>query len=267
MRQEIKQLSEQARVLYWDIVKGTNSRVDRGHVLWAQFESAVDACSTCTNATVRALTERINELAVAKALIEDPNIFGPISYEPALLPNGQRIDFVAFEEDRNIYVEVKTVHPQAQDTKQSWDNYLRRRTHHPKNVIFHVERNRMGGAIYGDSFAARSHFLDYTLDFESRLAAAKVIRDGLGILVFCGNGFSWSASELEDFADFYRTGIHRPDDPFAPMEQHHIDKEGLQLLRNVDLFACLKRAVERAELEQLTCPVRGPSFGGPHSPA
>ena len=28
--------------------------------------------------------------------------------------------------------------------------------------------------------------------------------------------------ELEDFADFYLTGVHRGDDAFALMEQHHI---------------------------------------------
>jgi hypothetical protein len=51
--------------------------------------------------------------------------------------------------------------------------------------------------------------------FEVRLAAAKAIRPGPGVLVFCGSGFAWRLSDLEDFADFYRTAVHRADDPFA----------------------------------------------------
>ena len=121
----------------------------------------------------------------------------------------------------------------------------------------------MGGAIYGNTFASRSHFLEHTLGFEARLAMAKAIRDGPGILVFCGNGFAWRLSDLEDFVDFYNAGAHRDDDPFALMEVHHIEQEGLQILRNVDHFACLRRPIEQAEITQLTFPVRGPSFGAP----
>ena len=75
------------------------------------------------------------------------------------------------------------------------------------------------------------------MEFEPRLAAAKAIRQGPGILVFCGTGFPWRRSDLEDFADFYHIGAHRADDPFALMEQHHIEYEQLQILRNIDHFA------------------------------
>jgi hypothetical protein len=198
---------------------------------------------------------------VAKVLAEDPNLKGTIEYEPALLPNGRRIDFVADRGDDNLYVEVKTVRPRTADTEEAWNKYRDRSKHHPKNVQFITKKEWMGGAIYGNVFTSRSRFLDYTLDFEVRLAAAKAIKPGPGVLVFCGNGFAWRLSDLEDFADFYRTGVHRADDPFALMEQHDIEKKGVQLLRNVDHFACLRRPIEQARAEKFTYPVRGPQFG------
>jgi hypothetical protein len=120
----------------------------------------------------------------------------------------------------------------------------------------------MGGKLYGNTFASRSRFLEYTLDFETRLAAAKKIRPGPGLLVFCGNGVRWHRSNLEDFADSYHAGKHRQDDPFALMEKHHIETEKLQILRNVDNFGCIRRRWEQAPITEFIWPVRGPSFGG-----
>ena len=65
----------------------------RGNVLWSQFEDTVAACRADPKGDDRAITERINELAVAKLLIDDPTVTGPITYEPEL-SDGRRIDFV-----------------------------------------------------------------------------------------------------------------------------------------------------------------------------
>lgn len=261
MTEDIEVFAEQVRIVYRDIIAGPASRIVRGAELWNQFEAAVVPCRDAANH--RQLAERVNELAVAKVLAEDQHIPGVIEYEPELLPDGRKIDFVAARADENIYVEVKTVHPRTADTDAAWENYVRRRQHHPENVNFIAEQEWMGGAIYGNVFASRSHFLEYTLEFEQRLKAAKAIRGGPGILVFCGNGYAWSRSDLEDFADYYHAGVHRQDDPFALMEQHHIEHQGLQILRNVDHFACLRRPIEQVRLERLTFPVRGPRFGAP----
>jgi hypothetical protein len=64
----------------------------------------------------------------------------------------------------------------------------------------------MGAAIFGNSFAARSSFLKYILETEAKLASHVAVQPGRGVLVFCGDGFGWDTSELEDFADFYRLG-------------------------------------------------------------
>jgi ribosomal protein L30 len=258
---EIECFAEQVRTVYRDLLVGPARRIVRGEVLSNQFEAAVAACLADPKQDDRRITELVNEMAVAKLLAEDAHLTGTIEYEPALLPDGRRIDFVADRGDDNLYVEVKTVRPRTADTEEAWNNYLRRRTRHPKNVEIITKKEWMGGAIYGNEFTSRSRFLEYTLDFEVRLAAAKAIKPGPGVLVFCGNGFAWRLSNLEDFADFYRNGVHRADDAFALMEQYDIEEKGVQLLRNVDHFAFLKRHVEQPRAERFTYPVRGPQFG------
>ena len=95
MDEYTKQLIEGARATYKDIVTGNDSRIQRGKVLWDQFEAAADACRTGAKDSQRQLGERINELAVAKVLADDKHLRGPITYEPNLLPSKRKVDFVA----------------------------------------------------------------------------------------------------------------------------------------------------------------------------
>jgi len=257
-----KQLIDDARTTYKDVVAGNDSRIQRGKALWEQFEAAAEACRTGGKNCERQLSERINELAVAKVLADDKHLRGPITYEPNLLPSKRKIDFVADRLRDNLYVEVKTVHPNTADTEEAWNIYLKLSEHHPKHANFIAHKDWMGGKLYGDTFASRSKFLDYTRAFEDRLSEAKKLRFGPGILIFCGNGVRWHRSNLEDFADFYHAGRHRQDDPFALMEKHEMERRGVKLIGNIDHFACLRRSVERARMEDLYYPVRGPSFGG-----
>lgn len=262
MHEATAKLIDEVRGTYKDVVAGKDSRIQRGGVLWDQFEQALDVCRANPAAGERQLGERINELAVAKILAEDKGLKGPITYEPGFLPEKRKIDFVVDRGNDNVYLEVKTVHPDVADTEAAWENYVKRRKLHPAQADFVAHKDWMGGRVYGNTFASRSKFLEYTMDFETRLADAKQIRPGPGLLVLCGNGVRWHRSNLEDFADFYHSRKHRQDDPFALMEQHHIETEKLLLLRNVDNFGCLRRPMEQAPITEFVWPVRGPSFGG-----
>jgi large subunit ribosomal protein L30 len=259
---ELDSFAAEVRAEYHTILVGPESRVARGAVLWAQFEVAVAAYHASHGKDDRRLIEVVNELAVAKVLVEDPVLKAArIEYEPDLLPDGRKIDFVVDRGKDNLYVEVKTVRPKTKATLAAYRKYEQRKKLHPENVEFVVDPRWMGGAIYGDAFASRAHFLEYTMAFEERLAAAKIVRPGPGVLVFCGNGFAWRRSNLEDWADFYHLGKHRADDAFGPMERYHIDKNGITLRRNVDHFAWLQRPFEQARKTGLTFPIRGPVFG------
>lgn len=246
---------EAVRAEYYDaIITG----IVRGDVLWRRFEEAVTSCRADPKRNHRSITECVNELAVAKLLLEDPTITGTITYEPDILPDGRKIDFVVDRGADNLYIEVKTVSPSAADTDEAWERFLEREKHHPENVKVLLGKDWMGGAIYANLFASRSKFLEYTRDFESRLATAKAIKQGPGVLIFCGNGFAWHKSNLEDFVDFYLDGVHRGDDPFRLMEEHYIGKNKIELLRNIDHFAFLRRHVESPRREEFHFPIRGP---------
>jgi large subunit ribosomal protein L30 len=143
------------------------TRILRGDLLWAQFGEAVASCRSDPKGDDRQITEKVNELAVAKVLLDDATITGPITYEPDFLPDGRKIDF------------------------------------------------------------------------------------------------AWHQSNLEDFADFYLTGIHRGDDAFALVEQHAIREKEIKFLRNIDHFAYLRRHIEKPQKEDLHFPIRGPRFNLP----
>jgi len=198
---------------------------------------------------------------MAKHLSDDIKIDIAIAYEPDILPSRRRIDFVLERKDDSVFIEVKSVHPNQPDNAATWDRYQDMQRYHPENVNVILKEDWLGGMIYSNMFASRSNFLNYTLLFEERLEEARTAKPGPGIIVFCGSGFHWDVSELEDFADYYLLGKHRVDDPFSHMEQHEIKTKRLNLLWNVDHFAYLKRSIYLAEVTEVRFPVRGPLFG------
>lgn len=258
---ELDEFVAEVTAEYRDILVGADSRVTRGKALWDQFDPAVAICHSSFGVNDSRLIECVNEMAMARVLVDDPALQNfKIEYEPNLLPDGRRIDFVVDRGDDRVYVEVKTVRPKTKATTGAYTKFQERRKKHPANVEYVVNPEAIGGAIYGDSFASRSHFRQYSMAFEERLAAAKALKPGPGILVFCGNGFAWHRSELEDWADFYRLGRHRADDPFGPMELHHLTANEIVLKRNIDHFAYLKRPFNFARRTEFKWPVRGPAI-------
>jgi hypothetical protein len=172
---ELDYFVEAVRAEYYEPM---TTRILRGDVLWAQFEEAVASSRADPTRDDRQITEKVNELAVAKVLLDDETTTGPIIYESDFLPDGRKIDFVVDRGEDHLYVEVKTVRPRTADTEEAWQKFIARRQHQPDNVNFIAEKEWMGGAIYGNVFASRAHFLDYARDFETRLAAAKAIKPG-----------------------------------------------------------------------------------------
>jgi hypothetical protein len=237
--------------------------LEGGAKLWHQYEGARDAYRQGGSGFL-AVYERINEMAAGHILLSDPTLKGAaVAYETPIAADGSLIDFtVTRPEGRTLYVEVKTVHPRTQDSEASWSNYEKRSAHHPEHVDYVVHKEWSGGQLYGDSFSARSAFMTYARQFEERLAAANAVRSGEGVLLICGTGFPWHLSELEDFADFYRLGIHREDDPFAKMEAHALAERSIELRRNIGEFAYVRRPMDsvgrdhrrgRARNDPLTC--------------
>ena len=95
--------------------------------------------------------------------------------------------------------------------------------------------------------------MTYSQQFEERLAAANGVRPGEGVLFVCGTGFEWHLSNLDDFVDFYRLGVHREDNFFAKMEAHDLAERSIELKRNIGKFAYIKRPINHVTPE-MWCP-------------
>jgi len=230
-------------------------RISGGKRLWSQFEQAVISFENNGRPQVKGVIERINELVVAKRLIHDAQLTGAsIEYEPEIIPGGQKFDFVLKSTSGETnYIEVKTVQPTTDDSEDKWRQYQQRKDNLSPQNRYIVCKELMGATIFGNSFSARSSFMKYTIETEAKLNEHNKFRPGTAILVFCGTGFEWDISDLEDFAHFYRTGQHRFDDPFATME-HHSMKTKAELLRNLDGFGALI-CPHDAPLCQGSCPL------------
>ncbi len=260
MSDEIEEHIAAVEAAYAPLITGENSRLEGGAKLWGQFTDAVASYRKRCGTAFAAIYERIDELAIARILLGDSSLVScRILYEPKITADDRRIDFVVPDaEGSSLYIEVKTVRPTAKDTEQNWHKYEERREHHTANVKYIVEQEWMGAAIYGNSFSARSKFMEYVRDFEPRLANANMVQPGRGLLVFCGTGMEWHRSELEDFADFYRTGKHREDDPFAAMKAEALRDGEKALQRNVAAFGFLNRPMVSTTGEEWAADLRGP---------
>ena len=69
---ELDAFVDEVTAEYRDILIGPNSQVVRGDVLWEQFEAAVAAYHADHGKDDRRLIECVNEVAVAKVLVDDP---------------------------------------------------------------------------------------------------------------------------------------------------------------------------------------------------
>jgi hypothetical protein len=259
---EIEEHIGAVETFYRAIILGPGSRLNGGAKLWRQYEEARDAYRRGAPDFLP-VYERINEMAAAHLLLSDPTLEGAtIAYEAPIAADGQLIDFiVVWPRGRTLYVEVKTVHPRTEDSEANWANYEKRSAHHPEHAHYVAHKEWLGGKLYLDSFSARSRFMTYALQFEERLAAANEVHPGEGVLLVCGTGFEWHLSELEDFADFYRLGVHREDDPFARMETHWLAERSIELRGNIGEFAFMKRSMDRVAPEEWFAKVQGPMQG------
>lgn len=263
MSDEIEGHITAVETFYRPIICGPDSRLIGGARLWRQYEDAREAYRRGAT-DFSQVYERINEMAAAYLLLSGPALDGAtIAYEAPIAADGSLIDFtVSVPDDRTLYVEVKTVRPSVENSEASWSKYEKRSLFHPEHAAYIARKDWLGGKLYGDSFSARSHFMDYTRQFEERLAAANGVRPGDGVLLLCGTGLEWHLSELEDFADFYQLGVHRKDDPFAKMEAHALANQSIKLRHNIGEFACMRRSMDSVKPKEWHRKIQGLNRAG-----
>lgn len=181
-----------AEAFYRPIIHQAHDRLTGGPQLLASFAQAVTAYRKTGRRQVSGIIERVNELAVARKLLTDPQfVAAHITHEPELIP-GPKFDFVLTTPNQPThYIEVKTVSPQSANDETSWQKTTYR------------SRPATPRTPHDDS-AAQAAFLRYTAQTESKLEAHIAIDPGDGLLIICGDGTSWPPSALSDFVASYR---------------------------------------------------------------
>lgn len=203
---------------------------------------------------VRGLTEAINELCVARLILEDETVRAA-SYEPQMEGTDQTIDFLVYlvEGDGRIYYDVKTVQPEERDAWERYQRFVER------GLLTHnTELIGMGGEIAHDLFASREKFLVYTLELEEKIRRSERDTPALFHLIFCSDGFQWQLDHLEDYADFYFLGHPRPDDTLGEMQAHYMLERKIIFDRSIAAFCYFERPKRHARPTAFKCNVRGP---------
>jgi hypothetical protein len=205
---------------------------------------------------IRQFNSLVNEMCVATLILAETPSEAKLHYEPGLASTAKTVDFLLVLEDgQKIWVDAKTVDPEWQDDDRAERHVETMQRHLPSNVHFVVN-----GPAYHHMQAARGRFLEYALEFEDKIRLLTPLEHGFYRMVYCGTGFSWHRSALEDFADFYRTGRHRADDGFRNMEAFYIQSNGLQLDRSINDICLVFRPTETEAVSEVRCSIKGPTF-------
>jgi len=206
------------------------------------------------------ITAIVNEMCFAKELLLMGNgkTYISIDYEKRIPNTAKTIDFFVQTNDKETYFDVKTVQPEERD---DWKKYeeAKQGGYFPSNTDLVLDQEFQGGEIYHDFYRARERFLEYTQKFEEKIKPIPHHDQYIFKMVFCGDG-KWYQSHLEDFADFYRTSQHRPDDNFAEMETDDMKKKNITLSRMIGGFVYLERRKSCVDLSKFELDVHGADF-------
>lgn len=234
--------SERAGTHYRAIL-GAEARFPDAPVLLSSFAHTTDVWHRRRDAaSARALQEKANELAVAGALLGLLGQSQLLAYEPTLSGTKKTIDFlIAAPGVPSCWIDVKTVAPEWRDTQAAWKRFERVRDKAPRDVMF-IRRRKWGGAgIANQELNVRLAFVRKTVELETKIATLEGPERVPVTMLFCTCGSAWSADSLEDFADFYRTGRFRSDDPLSNATTKYMTENGLVFNRTVEGFHYLER--------------------------
>jgi hypothetical protein len=224
------------------LFKDAEDRFKDSALLLKRFTKAVDAARSNGWSEFHAVEETHNELCIVDSLLSSTEpAFASLEYEPVLAGCSKSIDFRASSDEVTVYIDVKTIAPRPTDR---WDQFVafEQQRRFPERMVFILEREWLGGELWHNMFASRARMLEHTLALEKKISDANLAATGtFFVLALCGHEFHWRQRKLEDFVSFYRTGFHRPDDPFSTAEAKTIEEKELHLSGQISQFACMFR--------------------------
>ena len=209
---------------------------------------------------IRDITSFVNEMVFAKLILDDSEV-SEAYYESELDATDKTIDFwvALVGSEAHIYCDLKTIQPTINDDWGKYEKFKNESWLTPGTELT-MDKDLLGGEIAHEFFSARQKFFDYTLALETKIRSLPKLNQSYFPLVFCGDGIQWRCDQLEDFADFYFLGQHRPDDPLGLMQSYYMTKKGIKLDRSIHGFCYFERKILRLQPSFFRCDVRGPAL-------
>ena len=237
-----------------------DARFGGANDLLGRFEREIAAWQR--GGSFRPVIEFGNELAAAECLLSTLGHDGQMFYEPPITGSKKRIDFLLVDANGGRdWVEVKTVAPTWVDDDPGRQRFTRIAQAFPANAQLVVAREWAGAAIAGQSIKARWSLIQRAAEVEARAAEIPPSERGPVWLMLCSTGLTWHPDELEDFADFYRTGVARDDDWMRNAAAQYMRDERVTFTHSLAGFHYLARKHDAVSAHDFRCDVRGPEFG------
>jgi hypothetical protein len=206
-----------------------------------------------------------NELCAAEAILTRLGAGDRLHYEPKLSATRKSIDFLAETSDAaRSWFDMKTVAPGWQDDDLAWERLKKIAEDFPANATLVVDREFAGAAIGGQFLKARWSFVQRAAELEVKIALLVDQERAPVRLVLCSEG-AWHEDDLEDFADFYRTGAFRADDWAQNAVARYMKDEGIAFAGTIAGFCYLERRHDEIEARRFTVDVHGPAMFAPPS--
>ena len=175
-----------------------------------------------------------NEMCAAGEILKNLRPTDRLPYEPRLRGTRKSIDFcVKWANGGLSWIDMKTVAPGWQDDDAAWERIQQITAVLPSHTHLVVRRDCAGAAIGGQMIKARWSFIQRTVELEAKIALLTDVERGPVRLLLCSEG-AWHRSDLEDFADFYRTGKFRADDWAQNAIAHYMAERSIIFDRSIE---------------------------------
>jgi hypothetical protein len=204
-----------------------------------------------------------NELCAADQILRDLGPADRLRYEPKLSRTPKSIDFcVEWKTGGRSWVDMKTVAPGWQDDEEAWARIQRIAADLPDDNHLILDRALGGAALGGQWLKARWSFIQRAIELEAKIALLTDAERGPVRLLLCSEG-AWHCDDLEDFADFYRTGSFRADDWAQKAIARYMSERNLKFGGSIAGFCYLERRHDEVVARKFVVDVKGPTMFAP----
>jgi hypothetical protein len=259
-REEVNKFLEDIKRNLLPSIRAGSEKFHGYQKLIAKFEKECAAWRDGKVDHIRDITSFTNEMIFAKLILDDSEV-SETYYESELDGTDKTIDFLValVGSEAHIYYDLKTIQPTINDAWEKYERFKNESWLTPGTELT-MDKDLLGGEIAHEFFSARQKFLDYTLELETKIRVLPKRNQNYFRLVFCGDGIQLRRDHLEDFADFYFSGQHRPDDPLGLMQSYYMTKKGIKFDRSIHGFCYYERKIRRLQTSCFRCDVRGPGL-------